>query len=94
MKIELSAYDKEFIIKILQNTSAQRAVDHLQSASTMHAENENYIECELAIDEVEDLIGELSYETNHNRKKSIAQQACDIADSLENQLWDVKQSQS
>jgi len=30
---------------------------------------------------------------NHNRKKWVAQQACDIADCLENELWNAKQSQ-
>jgi hypothetical protein len=93
MKIELSLYEKEFIIKILQHTTAQRAIDHLQSSSTIHPDNENFIECELAVHEIEDLIGELSYEANHNRKKWVAQQACEIADGLEYQLRDAKKRQ-
>lgn len=93
MQIELSAYDKEFIIKILQNTSVQRILEHLQSSSTIHPDNEDFIECELEIGEVEELIGELSYEANHNRKKWISQQACDIAEGLEHQLWMLKRSQ-
>jgi chorismate-pyruvate lyase len=93
MKIELSAYDKEFVINLLQNTSVQRILDHLQSSSTVHPENEDFIECELKIDELGELIGELSYEANHNRKKLVAKQACDIAESLENQLWDAKHAQ-
>lgn len=93
IKIELSLYEKEFIIKLLQHTTVQRVVDHLQSSSTIHPDNEDFIECELAVHEVEALIGELSYEANHNRKKWVAQQACDIADGLENELWNAKQSQ-
>lgn len=93
MKVELSLYEKEFIIKILQHTTVQRVIDHLQSSSKIHPDNEDFIECELAIHEVEDLIGELSYEANHNRKKWVAQQACEIADGLEYQLWDAKRTQ-
>ncbi len=93
MRIELSAYDKEFVINLLQNTTVQKILDHLQSTSTIHSENEDFIECELTINELEELIGELSYEANHNRKKLVAQQACDIAENLENQLWDAKPSQ-
>ena len=93
MKIELSAYEKEFVIDLLQNTSVQKILDHLKSSSTVHPDNEDFIECELTIGELEGLIGELSYEANHNRKKLVAQQACDVADGLENQLWDAKRAQ-
>ena len=37
-----------------------------------------------------DLVGELSYEANHNRKKRVAAEACDIAEDLEHQLWSEK----
>jgi hypothetical protein len=86
MIIELSADEKEFIIKLLQKTSVQRILDRLQSSSTVHPDHKDFIECELTISELEGLIGELSYEANHNRKKSISMQACDIADGLEHQL--------
>ena len=92
VKVELSAYDKEFVVNLLQKTSVQRVLEKLQSSSTVHPDNEDYIECELTIYELEDLIGELSYEANHNRKKQIAKQSCDIADHLESQLWDAKYS--
>jgi len=86
MIVELSVDEKEFIIKLLQKTSVQRILDHLQSTSTVHPDHKDFIECELTINELEDLVGELSYEANHNRKKSTAMQAYDIADGLENQL--------
>ena len=50
----------------------------------------SYIECELTISELEEFVGELSYEANHNKKKQIANQVCKIADCLENQLWSAK----
>lgn len=90
MKIELSAYEKEFVIDLLQHTTAQRVLDKLESSSTPHPDNADYIECELTIPELEDLVGELSYEANHNRKKRVAAEACDIAECLENQLWSAK----
>lgn len=86
MKIELSTSEKDFVIGLLQQTTVQRVLDKLKSSSTPHPDNREYIECELTISEVEDLIGELSYEANHNRKKQIAADACDIAECLEGQL--------
>ena len=93
MKIELSLFDQKFAISLLQNTSVRRILERLKLLSTVHPDNEDYIECELTIREVEELVGELSYEANHNRKKRVAEQACDIADSLENQLWTAKHSE-
>lgn len=90
MKIELSAYEKNFVIALLQRTTAQRVIDKLASSSTPHPDNGDYIQCELTIPELEDLVGELSYEVNHNRKKRVASEANDIAESLEDQLWSAK----
>jgi len=92
MKIEMSVDDKEFVIHLLQQTSLQRIVERFQSLSTAHPDNEDFIELKLTISEIEELIGELSYEANHNRKKRIATHACEIAESLESQLW-YKKSQ-
>jgi hypothetical protein len=93
MKIELSVYDKIFVVATLQNTSVHGIVNRLKSSSTIHADNNDYIEFELTIHELEELVGELSYEANHNNKKRVAEQACDIADSLENQLWEAKRAE-
>ncbi len=90
MKIELSAYERKFVIGLLKNTTVQRVLDKLESSSTPHPDNEDYIECELTIPELEDLVGELSYEANHNQKKLLAAEACDIAECLEEQLWSAK----
>ena len=65
----------------------QNVLDQLMSSSTLHSDNEDYTEYELTIPEIADLIGELSYEANHNRKKWVAAEACDIAECLEHQLW-------
>lgn len=86
MKIELSAYEKDFVIALLRQTTVQHVLEKLEHSSTQHPDNEDYIECELSIHELEDLVGELSYEANHNRKKQVAAQACDIAECLEYQL--------
>lgn len=83
------ADDKEFVVNLLQHTSVQRIVERLHSSS-VHPENDDYIEFELTIDECEELIGELSYEANHNRKKRVSNQACEIAESLESQWYDAK----
>ena len=68
MKIEMSTDDKEFIVNLLQHTTVYNIVKRLSSSSTVHPENEDYIEFELTLEECEYLIGELSYEANHNRK--------------------------
>ena len=93
MKIELSVYEKEFVVSLLQKTSVQRMIDRLRLSSTMHSDHEDYIEFELSIHELEELVGELSYEANHNRKKQIAMLACEIADSLEGQLFRAKRAE-
>ena len=90
MKIEMSLDDQEFVVNLLQHTSVQRIVERLQSSSMVHPENDDYIEFELKLDECEELIGELSYEANHNRKKHVAHQACEIAESLESQWYEEK----
>ena len=92
MKIEMSNDEEEFVVNLLQQTSVQRIVERLQSSSTVHPENEDYIEFELTINECEEIIGELSYEANHNRKKHVSNQAYEIAESLESQWRDAKRA--
>lgn len=86
----MSADEKEFVVNLLQKTSVQRIVSRLNSSSTAHPDNEDYIEFELTLAECEELIGELSYEANHNRKKNVSYQACEIAESLEGQWYDAR----
>lgn len=92
MNIELSSYKKDFVISLLQHSHVRATLERLNLSSTVHPDNEDYIECELTIYEVEELIGELSYEANHNRKKRTAEMACEIAESLENQLFSAKRA--
>lgn len=89
MKIELYIHEKEFIIRLLRNTSVQRILDKLQKSSTVHPDNEEFVECELTTSEVNELVGELSYEVNHNRKRHVAEQANEIAEALESQMRGV-----
>jgi hypothetical protein len=44
MIIELSGDEKEFIIKLLQKTTVQRILDHLQSSSTVHPDHKDFIQ--------------------------------------------------
>jgi len=87
MNIELSSYHQEFIINLFKNNGLLSSViKKLSLLSTVHPECDEYIECKVTLDELEELVGELSFEANHNRSKKISEQACEAADSLENQL--------
>ena len=91
MKIELSANDQEFIIDLFQKRQfLQSVIKNLVESSTTHPDSDEYLECELSKDELKELVGELSYEANHNRSKIISEHACEAADSLEAQLWRAK----
>lgn len=86
----MSVDEKEFVVNLLQRTTVFHIVKRMQSSSTVHPENEDYIEFELTLTECEALIGELSYEANHNRKKHVSYQAFEIAESLESQWYEAK----
>jgi hypothetical protein len=86
----MSIDEKDFVVHLLKKTGVQRIISRLDSSATVHPENEEYIEFELTMAECEELIGELSYEANHNRKKRISYQACEIAESLESQWYFAK----
>jgi len=88
--IEMSADEKDFVVHLLRHTTVFHIVKRMQSSSTVHPENEDYIEFELTLTECEELIGELSYEANHNRKKQVSYQAYEIAESLESQWYEAK----
>lgn len=92
MKIEISLYDQEFVVKLLNKSRLRSVINNLVATSTVHPDNEDYVECKIAMSALEDLVGELSYEANHNRSKIIAAQACDVAESLEGQLYNEKHS--
>ena len=93
MEIELSIYEQQFIIDLFQNSYLKDITKKLIATATVHPDNEDYVEREITVRELKDLIGELSYEANHNRKKRISELSCEIADSLENQLWSAKRSE-
>jgi len=64
----------------------EKRLDH----ATVHPDNDDYLYCAFTLREIEALIGELSYEANHNRSKRIAGFACELADSLETQFYQLK----
>jgi len=84
MFIEISLEAKEFLMVWLPKTYLKGLEKKFKHA-TVHPECDEYIECEFTRHEVEEMVGELSYEANHNRSKRVASLACDIADSLEMQ---------
>ena len=84
MHIELAVYHQKFIIDLFRGYRlVAEIIKKLSQSSTMHPDNDEYIECEVGRDSLEDLVGELSYEANHNRSKIISEQACEAAESLE-----------
>lgn len=85
MMIELYKADQEFLIDILHHSHLRGIIKNIQQA-VAHPECNEFILCELKQNDVEELVGQLSFEANHNRSKRIAQWADDIADFLETQL--------
>ena len=91
MKVELSVYNQQFIINLFQKHSLlESIIKKMVQSSVEHPDSDEYIECELTKAELKELVGELSYEANHNRSKRISEHACEAADSLEVQIWDAK----
>ena len=88
MKIELSVYDYEFVINLFEKYyRLEDTITQMIRTSSVHPDSEEYVVCEITIFDLGELVGELSYEANHNRKKRISAQACEVADSLESQLY-------
>jgi hypothetical protein len=85
MHIELYKSDPKFIIDLLHRTHLMRIIPNLQNA-TEHPECDEFVLCELDMDGVQELVGQLSFETNHNSEKNVRERACDIADSIEVQI--------
>lgn len=92
MMIELFEEDRDFIIGLLHNTHLAGIIKNLRQA-TRHPECDEYVICKLNLSDMEDLAGQLSFEANHNRKKRVAERACDIADSIENQIYMSKMAE-
>lgn len=88
MRVELSVYDQQFIIDLFKKSRFLKAIiNKLAQTSIEHPDSDEYLECELTKYELQELVGELSYEANHNQSKRISEQACEAADSLEVQIW-------
>ena len=83
--IELHKNDQEFLIGLLYQTHLRGIIKNIQQAKP-HPECDEYILFELERNDVKELAGQLSFESNHSRSKRITQWAGDIADSIESQL--------
>jgi len=90
MQVEIFSGELEFIADLLKKTHVEYIIKKMIKSSKVHPDNEDYFLCTTTVSELEELVGELSYEANHHRKKSVAEQACEIADSLELSLWEEK----
>jgi hypothetical protein len=85
MLFEIWKSDKQFIINLLKRTHLRGMISSIQEAETS-SECDEFVVFELSKLDAEELVGQLSFEANHNKNKSTAARACDIADSIEIQL--------
>ena len=81
MIFEFLEEDRNFIINLIARTHVAYLIKNIEDAKTSAACDE-YLECELSKDDASELAGQLCFEANHNRKKSVRDRAGDIADSL------------
>jgi len=85
MLLELYEDDRDFIIGLLRNTHLMGLRKNFREAMTNPECNEMIL-CELSQTDAEELVGQLSFEANHNRRKSVSERADSIADSIEAQF--------
>ena len=85
MMLELYKEDQNFIIDLPYNTHLTGIIKNIRHA-IVSPECDEFILCKLTLRDAEELAGQLSFEANHNRKKSVADRACDIAEMVEAQL--------
>ncbi len=85
MIFELYKEDQDFIINLLHKTHLTGIIKNIRHATISH-ECDEFILCKLTSHDAEELAGQLSFEANHNKIKSVARRASDIAESIESQL--------
>lgn len=82
MQIEYHKDDVGFVAKVMRWAPVDHIIKKLKNGS-VSSECDEYMWCELKEDELDDFIGWLSHEANHNKNKRVAERICEIADSLE-----------
>ncbi len=82
IEIEYHKDDVSFIADVMQWAPIDHIIKKLESG-VISSECDEYMFCDLTEHELDELIGFLSNEANHNKKARVADRICEIADSLE-----------
>lgn len=82
MQIEYHKDDVSFIADVMSWAPLNHIIKKLKNGS-ISSECDEYMLCELKKNELEELIGWLCHEANHNKNKHIAERIGEIADDLE-----------
>jgi hypothetical protein len=88
IKIKLYADERDFIIDVIKYALLDELLSKLKNAKP---DRDNMVTIALDSYDLEQLIGNLSLEANHNKKRLIQEIACDLADKLESYEFTLKQ---
>jgi len=78
--VEFFDDERNFILDLIAYTLQDDVLDKFKNAKP---NKKGILKISLGLYDIEDLIGNLSFEANHNEKPSIQKKACDVADMLE-----------
>ncbi len=78
--IELYTDERDFIIDVIEYALHDKLLSKLKKA---RSDQDNFVRFSVDIYDLELLIGNLSLEANHNKKRSVQDNACEIAERLE-----------
>lgn len=87
INIELYTDERDFIVEHLEYALLDDLLNKLKKAKP---NRDNTINLRLDDYDLEQLIGNLSLEANHNKKRSIQELACDLAEKLESYEFQLK----
>lgn len=85
MQVEYHRDDISFIADVMRWAPINNIIEKLKHGS-ISPECDEYMCCELTNNELNELVGYLCHEANHNKKKRVAERIGEIADSFEVQL--------
>lgn len=87
VKVEMYSDERDFIIDLIEYALLDNLINKLKRAKP---NKENIINIHLNDYDLEQLIGNLSLEANHNKKRSIQERACEVAEILETYEFQLK----
>lgn len=85
MQVEYHRDDVDFIAHVIRWAPVSHIVKKLRNG-VISSECDEYFWCELTRQELEDLVGYLCYEANHNNRKKVAERVGELVDGFEVQL--------